>query len=244
MYFYFILAKDFDNKETKDELDTKNISYFYYSILDNNFLKDQLIDLENLCDIEAEIYDNSQVEEYQYFNSKLALINYVEKFLQKKRKLDRNFQITENNFDLARKHVIKRASNIYIDKDIKKQMEEIVKKHKVYSQFTFIYIFNIIPNESSYFFNKEDIIGIMIQHDIEDISKKKYIIFYKGLTYPNNCFVPLKLFNVTEYNPNTDIPNDSEYLISEIPENYWDKIYVFKIYSLLPGNKKKTKNKK
>ena len=241
MYFYFVLAKEFDNKDTKEELDTKNISYFYYSILDNNFLKDEIIDLESLCDIEAEIYDNNQVEEYQYFNSKLALINYVEKFLQKKRKLDNTFQITESKYELARKHVIKRASNIYIDNDIKNQMEKIVKKSKVDSMFTFKYIFNIFPNESSYFFKKENIIGVMIQHDTTEISKNKYIYFYKGQTYPNNCLVPLKFFNINEYNPKNEIPKDSEYLISQIPENYWDRIYVFKIYSLLPEDKPKKK---
>ena len=243
MYFYFILAKDFDNKDTKDELDSKNISYFYYSILDENFFKNEIvINLEDLCDIEAEIYDNNQSDEYQYFNSKLTLINYVEKFLQKKRKLDNTFQITENNFELARKHVIKRASNIYIDDEIKNQMEKIVKKNKVYSEFTFKYVFSIIPNESSYFFRRENIIGIMIQRDTKDISKIKYIYFYKGQIYPDNCLVPLKFFNVNKYNPKTDIPKESEYLISQIPENYWDKIYVFKIYSLLTENEQSIKN--
>ena len=81
----------------------------------------------------------------------------------------------------------------------------------------------------------------MIQHDTTEISKNKYIYFYKGQTYPNNCLVPLKFFNINEYNPKNEIPKDSEYLISQIPENYWDRIYVFKIYSLLPEDKPKKK---
>ena len=243
MYFYFILAKDFDNKETKDELDTKNISYFDYSIKEDNFYKDGIIFLENLGDTEAEIYDNNQNDEYQYFNSKLVLINYVEKFLQKKRKLDKFFQITESKFELARKHLIKNSANISLDNENKNKMEKIVKKshNKKNLKFTFKYIFSIIPREFVYFYKKENIIGIMIQRDIKDITKKIYIYFYKNDIYPNDSLFHCKIFNDNNYNLKNDIPKDEEYLISQIPEEYWNKIYVFKIYSLLPENEQNIK---
>ena len=234
LYFYFILVKDFDNQKTKVDLKSKNIEFFYYSILEDGFFKkDGILRLNNLNEPEAEIFENTQEDEYQHFNSKLTLINYLEKYLQKKRTLDKNFIITKNKFELGRKHLIKSA-NIILDEENKKQIDNILKIHlfKHDSELIYKYIFNIIPLEFAYFSNKENIFGIMIHYDDKIPTKKAYKYFYNGHIFPVG-FLPTIFFNDNYCNLKNNLPKDKEYLISEIPEQYWDKIYVFRIYGLL-----------
>ena len=231
LYFYFILVKDFDNQKTKVDLKSKNIEFFYYSILEDGFFKkDGILRLNNLNEPEAEIFENTQEDEYQHFNSKLTLINYLEKYLQKKRTLDKNFIITKNKFELGRKHLIKSA-NIILDEENKKQIDNILKIHlfKHDSELIYKYIFNIIPLEFAYFSNKENIFGIMIHYDDKIPTKKAYKYFYNGHIFPVG-FLPTIFFNDNYCNLKNNLPKDKEYLISEIPEQYWDKIYVFRIY--------------
>lgn len=249
LYFYFILAKDFDNQKTKEELESENIEYFYYSILEDYFDKDGLNDLKNLNEKEAEILENSQDNEYQNFKSKLTLINCLEKYLQKKRRLDKNFQITKSKFESGRKHLIKKSANIILDEENKKQIDKILKNHhfkkhsfKKGSELIYKYIFSITPKEFTYFSKKENIFGIMIHNDDENKTERAYKYFYNGNIFPIG-FLPTNFFNDNFCNLKNNLPEDKEYLISEIPEDYWDKIYVFRIYDSL-AKKMEKKGKK
>jgi arsenate reductase-like glutaredoxin family protein len=245
LYFYFILAKDFDNQKTKEELESENIEYFYYSILEDHFDKDGLNDLKNLNEKEAEILENSQDNEYQNFKSKLTLINCLEKYLQKKRRLDKNFVITKDKFESGRKHLIKKSSNIILDEENKEQIDNYLKKHyfKNDSELVYKYIFSIVPKEYGYFSENKNIIGIMIHHDYEIPTKRVYKYFYNGKIFPVG-FLPTNFLINNYFNLKNNLPKDTDYLISEIPEQYWDKIYVFRIYNgLLTKKSKKSGNK-
>ena len=69
---------------TKTLLESLNIPYFYYSIKDDKFTKDDksIIDLEELNNEDAKISQDIENNEYKYFGSKKTLINLMEKFLQ------------------------------------------------------------------------------------------------------------------------------------------------------------------
>ena len=247
LYFYFILAKDFDNEKTKEELEAKNIQYFYYSISEDQFYFDKaqpIYDLNYLNESKAEIFDNTQDDEYLYFNSKLVLINCLEKYLQKKRRLDKNFVITKDKFESGRKHLIKKSSNIILDEENKEQIDNYLKKHyfKNDSELVYKYIFSIVPKEYGYFSENKNIIGIMIHHDYEIPTKRVYKYFYNGKIFPVG-FLPTNFLINNYFNLKNNLPKDTDYLISEIPEQYWDKIYVFRIYNGLLTKKSKKKRK-
>ena len=113
VYFYFILAEDFPNEKTKEELELKNIAYFYYSIKEEKFKSNCFnLDLRNLNRIEAEISEKTPENEYSHFDSKLAIINAVEKFLQKKRKLDDKIKISQKYYEAAKNHLFKKICGI------------------------------------------------------------------------------------------------------------------------------------
>ena len=240
IYFYFILAKDFVNEKTKEDLESKGIDYFHYSILEDKFYKNEMIyNLDHLNELEAEIFDDTQ-DEYLYFNSKLTLINCLEKYLQKKRRSDKNFLITKNKFESARKHLIKKSPNIILDKENKKQIDNILKNHhiKYNSELIYKYIFSIAPREFIHFSDEENIIGILIHYDNKIPAEKVYKYFYKGRIFPVGL-IPSNIFENNYLNLKNNLPKDKDCLISEIPEQYWDKIYVFRIYNGLFTEKAK-----
>ena len=248
VYFYFILAEDFPNEKTKEKLEIKNIAYFYYSIKEEKFKnKGFIFNLENANRIEAEISEKSQENEYRYFDSKLAVINVVEKFLQKKRRFGDDIKISQNFYDSAKNHVFKKNCTIYLDSDIEKTMKEIVEKNSInYKKdlFTFQFVFYIYPNESLYLDDKEDLIGIMIQSNNKTGKKKEkiYRYFYKGELIPNNIDLPGEYYDMKEKRSKKFIPLKGTYYISKIEEIYWNRIFVFKIYDLKDKQKEK-KNK-
>jgi hypothetical protein len=234
------LAKDFVNEKTKEDLESKGIDYFHYSILEDKFYKNEMIyNLDHLNELEAEIFDDTQ-DEYLYFNSKLTLINCLEKYLQKKRRSDKNFLITKNKFESARKHLIKKSPNIILDKENKKQIDNILKNHhiKYNSELIYKYIFSIAPREFIHFSDEENIIGILIHYDNKIPAEKVYKYFYKGRIFPVGL-IPSNIFENNYLNLKNNLPKDKDCLISEIPEQYWDKIYVFRIYNGLFTEKAK-----
>ena len=216
--------------------------------MENQFYKDGILyNLNHLNETKAEIFDNTQDGDRLFFNSKLTLINCLEKYLQKKRKLDKNFLITKNKFESARKYLIKKSPNIILDKENKEEIDNILKNYnfKNVSELIYKYIFSIAPKELTYFSNNENndnIIGIMIHHDNENPTKRAYRYFYKDDIFPVG-FLPTNIFKNNYFNLKNNLPKDTDYLISKIPEMYWDKIYVFRIYngSLTEKNQKKRK---
>ena len=83
----------------------------------------------------------------------------------------------------------------------------------------------------------------MIHHDYEIPTKRVYKYFYNGKIFPVG-FLPTNFLINNYFNLKNNLPKDTDYLISEIPEQYWDKIYVFRIYNgLLTKKSKKSGNK-
>ena len=237
MYFYFIMAKDFPNNKTKEELELKNIDYFYFSIKEQKFTKNgYIINLENLGNIEAEISQNNGEDEYRYFESKCRVINFVEKYLQKKRRLDKDIKISEKLYEAAIKHLSKNTCTVHLDPDIKKNMKDIVIKHsKIYKKnlFTFQFVFYIYLKESSFLDDKDYYIGILIHPTKKGKSEDKlYQYFYNGEIFPDNIDLPAVYFDVNKKKRNKFLPLLGDYYISKIDKKYWNRIYVFKIYDL------------
>ena len=243
MFFYFILAEDFDNNKTKIELQIKNIPYFYYSIINESFSKnkDTAVYLDNLDDNEAEIFNNDTANEYQNFDSKLASINLMEMFLQKKRRLGDNFKINKNHYESARKFIIKQKYKIYLDQKTKQKMINIVKK-SLYSTKIFIlkFIFYINSYEFFQIQRKDNLIGLLIHYN--ENKEKRYNFLYNGVIYPIDESIPNKYLSNDNNKKRKIINLDQNYEVSKIPEKYWDLIFVFKLYFLnKEPNKKNTK---
>ena len=234
IYFYFILAEDFDNEKTKLELELANISYFYYSIKNESFLKDRdtNIYIDNLNNYEAEIFPDDKANEYKNFDSKITSIKLMEKYLQKKRRLDRNIKITENFYDSAIEHIFKQTSKIYLDEYIKKGMKKAVTMGKTkYSSKSYIFKFVFYINSYEYFkLSKNDnLIGLFIYYNQN--KEKTYLFFYNGIIYPTNENIPIKYLSYDSNKARKIINFNNNYSIDEIPEEYWDLIFVFKLYN-------------
>ena len=232
IYFYFILAKNFPNESNKIELEAKNIAYFYFSIKQNRFFKEGIItNPRNLNNIEAEIFENNP-NQYQYFDSKLTLIDLMEKYLQKKRRSTKNMEITESSYEEARKYLFKKTSNIRLNASIKKEMVNIIKENNdVYKSqlFTFQFIFSLHLSEYFYLRKKEDLIGVKVYKE----TTKKIHYFYNGKIYPNNGdLVSINYFDYDEKQLINLTPIIKDYKITEIPKQYNDRIFVFRIYIL------------
>ena len=72
VYFYFVLAKECMNEDTKKNLQINNIDYFYYSIKKEIFEKnDEKINITNLCNTEAEISQKIEGDQYISFEKKM-----------------------------------------------------------------------------------------------------------------------------------------------------------------------------
>ena len=120
-------------------MEIENIAYFFCSIKNEQFLKDGYIfELEDIYREEAKIIQVCEKNEYKTFNSKKSLINYMEKYLNKKRYSDREKKISENFFNGARKHLFKLTPNIYLNKNIKDYMVK-----KIVRIFLLVFLFII-----------------------------------------------------------------------------------------------------
>ena len=239
VYLYFILAEDFPNEDTRIELETKNIAYFYYSIKDDIFKdKEGIIDLEVLNNKEGQISQQIEDNEYRYFDSKLTLINIMEKFLQKKTRFQNGIKITESSYEEARKYLFKKTSNIILDPENKDIMTKIVKgnnQNYCSKLITFKFVFTINLNEFYSLKKKDYLIGIIINSVMKNKKEEKlYHFIYMGDIYPDdeNLSVSiLKKFIKDKGNERIRIkPIKEDYMISEIPTNLYDRIFVFKIY--------------
>ena len=240
VYFYFILSEDFPSS-TKTLLESSNISYFYYSIKDDKFTKDDksIVDLEELNNEEARISQDIEDNEYKYFGAKKTLINLMEKFLQKKRKLKKDMKITENDYEKARRFLFKQTSNIILDSNIKDMMAKLVKNNEKYISglFTFQFVFTINLNEYYLLKDTSDLIGIIIDSNKRK-TKKSYHFIFDGEILPKEKNLSIdaysKLVNFDKKRNRRLIPIVKDFTISEIPENFCnDRIFVFKIYQLI-----------
>ena len=235
VYFYFILSKDFINEDTKNELEINNISYFYFSIKNETFEKNNSkIDITNLCNPYAQIFQEIIDNEYRTFENKNELIKMVENFLIKKRKRDKNFQISEKNYEKARKHIFKLTGHISLDNNIEKEMNEIVENmKKIQGNFIFTYVYNVNFDEVIYLKKNENLIGVIIDEDKNN--KKNFHYYYLGKFYPADKRLDpdiyLKMLTEPDHIKRL-VERKSNYLLSEIPFNLCDSIFVFKIYAI------------
>lgn len=237
VFFYFILSDEFSNHVITKNLEIKGIEYFYYSFKDETFkTENDIILIKNLNREKAKIKQKLEENEQLLFKGKLGLFNIMINYLQRKRKKEINFKITQYYFDKARKYLFNKTPKISLDDENKKKMEKIVKKNcSNFSSksFTFIFIFTIKLNEYFHLKEKEELIGILINNNKKN--EKVYHYLYKGRIYPNDYEnIPLQEFYFNEQKENRIIAlKEEEYLVSDVPDEYVGKcILLFKIYSL------------
>ena len=238
IYFYFILVEDFDDEKTKIDLELKDISYFYYSMKNESFIKDKdtNIYLDKLDDYEAEIFLDDKDNKFQKFDSKLTSINLIENFLKKKRKSDKDIKITEKFYDSAMTHIFKQTSKIYLDKFIKKKMVNAITQGETkYSskKYIFKFVFYIHSYEFFKLAKYDDLIGLLIHYNQN--GEKTFSFFYNGIIYPTDENIPIKFLCYDKNNARKIVNLNKDYLVSEIPEEYWDLIFVFRLYILKKG---------
>ncbi len=239
VYFYFILVDDYPDKETVKNLELENIAYLFYSIKNEQFLKNGYnFELEDIYREEAKINNICEDNEYKNFNSKNNLIQYMENFLNKKRYADKKLKISENIFNAARKHLFKLTPNIYLNKEIKDFMTSIVKKNREIfssSHFTFQFVYNISYSEYYLLKEEKNLIGILVEPiKVEEKDDKIYHFLYMG-----------KFHNMTKSLSNSTLEklvNNKKlgritktkecYTINEIPNSLCEQIFVFKIYEI------------
>ena len=242
VYFYFILAKEYPSEETKKNLEIYNISYFYYSIKNEQFLlNNNIIDLRNIDREQARITQEIEVNEFKGFNAKRTLIKCAENYLQKKRKADRQRRIYENDFNNTLRHLFKQTPNINLKEDIEKKMKTIVKQNdKQYSSgyFTFQFVFFAYFNYEDYdlLSSDADYIGIIIvpNKKPEKNIDKSYCFIYKRKIF-NSKILEKDIFKklLSDKKPGREKQwPKTTFDISEIPKEFCERIFVFKIYEL------------
>ena len=232
VYFYFILAKDCQNEDTKEILEAYNISYFYFSIRKQTFDKyGENINFNNLNISEAEINFIDLDNEYKTSENKNELICSLEKFLIKKRKRDKNFVISENNYEKARRFIFRKSTHVSLDDTTEKDLIKIVSSYgKFKRNFTFVYVFNIFYDEFGIFKKNDNLIGIII----DNTNKQKYYYYLRKL-HPDNKYLDIKIQSKMISSSNRKDQEriyfrDKNYLLSEIPSKFCNSIFVFKIY--------------
>ena len=236
VYFYFILAEDYMNEDTKNSLDINNISYFYFSIRKVAFIKnDEIIHLTELCNAEAEITQVIENNEYRTFENKNELIKITEKFLIKKRKRDIDFKISETIYEKARKFLFRLSSHISLDKDIEKEMRNIVNKTGMKKNFIFTYVFNVNFSEYTAFLKHIDLIGVIIDENGKKENERSYHYYYQGQLYSQNSELGVEIFSkMVNKKERTQrlIERKNNYLLKEVPSKFCNSIFVFKIYEI------------
>lgn len=240
VFFYFILAADQKNEDTKKELENMEIAYFYYNIKKVEFRdkNDYLIDITSIDNLNGEIFNENYGNEYKSVESKKRLIIEMEQFLKKKRRKEKNFEITEDCYEAARKFLFTQTSHISLDIENEKKMKKLISnlnKKYLNTSFTLQYVFNIKLSESSTLYNEDDLIGLII--DINDNNKRQYCYVYKGefiksdeksIISESTYFQMLKKENRVQ----KIIPFEEDYEVENIPEKKTKQIFVFKIYIL------------
>ena len=240
VYFYFILAEDYINEDTKASLELYDISYFYFSIKDEIFKKnDKIINLTDLCRTEARITQELDDSEYKSFQEKNDLIKLTENYLIKKRKRERTkkFNITEEKYEMARTYIFKLSGQIYLDTNQIKEMKKIVENNKrIKGKFTFIYVYNINLNEYTFLINEPNLIGIIVdEEERKSDIKRKYYYYYLGQFHPEiqklSCKIYSSMLNSQVTNKRIH-ERKKNYYLKEVPIKLCDSIFVFKIYEI------------
>ena len=238
VYFYFILAEDYLNEDTRLYLEIENISYFYFSIRKATFIKyDEIINLTELCKPEARITQELNDDEYKTFENKNELIKLTESFLIKKRKRNEDFDITEQNFEMARNYVFKLSARIYLDYEQLKDMKTIVENNRrINGNFTFTYVYNVNFGEFTSFKRHHNLIGVIVdEKQNKSETKRKYYYYYLNQLYPEgeelNSKIYLAMINGKWSNKRIRERKEN-YSLKNVPIYFCDSIFVFKIYEV------------
>ena len=163
-YFIFILAKDYQNQTTKNELFTNNIQFILYSTTDSCFYLNnskKMISVKNLLNITYKIKEENDLYSEETVFYKTLKLNEVEKLLKKKRKKD-NKPITKKLFTFTRTHYFGNDSTLELDDNLKSKIIGIIKKEtKNKGKITIEYAFS--ENLLFYFelMDFEDLIGLI-----------------------------------------------------------------------------------
>ena len=247
-YFIFVLAKEYDNMSTQNNLISMEIPFIFYSTIEKKFFLNkniQIKGIEGLLKNEFKIENEKNKIKNEYLYNKNLKFIKLKNLLKKKRRKDNNI-ITNNLFSFARKQNFKNDYCLKIKKVINKINIELNKiqtfKNKQYIiQYAFQIPFSEINNISMYesyfgifaysgklyFFysNKTDIIEL---HSKEN-NKKTNINNILALTYKN-------INNVPEIEDIHDYVLDEKIQTIENLVNYNtmkpSKVFVYSIFEI------------
>jgi len=163
-YFIFILAKDYQNQTTKNELFKNNIQFILYSTTDSCFYLNnskKMISVKNLLNITYKIKEEDDLFNEETVFYKTLKLNEVETLLKKKRKKD-NKPITKKLFSFTRTQYFGNDSTLELDDILKSKIINIIKKETINKgKITIEYVFS--ENLLFYFelMDFEDLIGLI-----------------------------------------------------------------------------------
>ena len=203
-YFSFVLAKEYDNDKTQENLRKLGIPFIFFSSSDNCFYftnKKEIKEINQLLNNEFKLSKDQKERSFYYKNN---MFKKMEDLLQRKRNRDINFQINEYSFNYIRKKLINDDNELILTTTKKNEIIEMINNSQFFKDkaITLKFIFRIkfseyvdlISCNDDYllgicFFQKQIILinkklGSMMK--IISKEKKNEIVLYKMWDYINN----------------------------------------------------------
>ena len=180
-FFTFVLAKDYDNKKTQEDLDTLGIPFVFFSTIDNCFFfeNNKIIDsIDKFLKDEFKISTDKNKKEKNFYY-KNRMFKRVEYFLQKKRRREPKFKITKNSFNYLRRKLCDEEGELELEEKTKKIIIEKLNKtedfkgKKIIIQYAYKLTFFQYDN---LFSCNDDLFGICAY-------KNNIFLIYKKLEY-------------------------------------------------------------
>lgn len=246
-YFSFVLAKEYENSKTQDDLVIFGIPFIFYSTIDNCFLfnnKRRIEKIEQLFNDEFEIYDNKNTKELLFYKS--YKLNMMGNFLERKRKREKGFKIAKNLFDCIREKLFKEKGELALKEKEKNDIIEIINNSDLLQnkKITIKYAFRIKFRDFYNLYQDEknkDLLGIcfyqskmlLINYNLdskitiipEDTEEEK--VFLNFSRYMNKY----KKKNDKESNNYSENISSFDNLM-KYNQNKPSDIFVFKIYEM------------
>ena len=127
-FFCFVLSEEYENKATQQNLDKLGIPFVFFSTAENCFFLETKEKIESLCQFlnnEFKLSTNQNKKESVFYKNNI--FKKMENYLQKKRKRDKKFKITQNSFNFIKEKMFKGESQLILPKE---KIDEIIEKLK------------------------------------------------------------------------------------------------------------------
>ena len=241
-YFIFVLAKEYNNKKTQDDLILLRIPFIFFSSSKNCFYFDEnkkIDSVKQLLNDKYKIFDKGNQSIY-YKNNIFLGMNII---LNKKRKRD-NTKITSNLFDFTLRKVFKDEKPLILTEKVTNEIIDTIKNSDYYKDKNIIikYIFRAVFSRTKELLECDNnLIGIVFyKSKIFLIHNKLDSIVKMVDENPNEkekrlCFYDLVFKKEPEINEESDIiikepklENLLKYSLKK-PSN----VFVFSIYEKL-----------